>query len=29
MAIFNENNLYGLIYNMCKNMSENATIKLT
>lgn len=28
MAVFNENNLYGLIYNMCKNMSENATIKL-
>ena len=29
MAVFNESNLYGLIYNMCKNMSENATIKLT
>ena len=29
MATFNENNLFGLIYNMCKNMSENATIKLT
>ena len=29
MAKFNQNNLYGLIYNMSKNMSENATLKLT
>lgn len=28
MVTFNENNLYGLIYNMCKNMSENATLRL-
>lgn len=29
MANINENNLYGLIYTMSKNMTENATIKLT
>ncbi|MBQ0079370.1 MAG: hypothetical protein KBS66_05735 [Eubacterium sp.] len=28
MANINGNNLYGLIYNMCKNMSENATLIL-